>query len=171
MRITSEGVAVTDLVAAIKSAIVEAGLSASRSDREMRVVAVQLTLNTIATEKGGGKLEFKVPVLGMAVKLGRSATTTDTHTIEMTLVPPDLSSVHEVRGHEVEEVLVEAIETVRDVMAAAVDGDEPFVLKESSVELVFAVTEEGTISLGVESERSDETTHKLKLMLAATGAS
>lgn len=32
---------------------------------------------------------------------------------------------------------------------------------------MFAVTEEGTISLGAESDRADETTHKLNLTLAA----
>jgi hypothetical protein len=168
MRITSGGVPIADLVAAVKSAIVAAGLSTSHSDRDLKVTAVQLTLNTIATEKAGGKLEFKVPVLGMAVKVGRSVTTKNTHTVEMTLVPPDLAPAHEVRGHEVEDVLVEAIETVRDVMASAVEGDEPFVLRDGSVELVFAVTEEGTISLGMESEQGDEITHKLKLTLMSS---
>jgi hypothetical protein len=166
MHITPDGVPVADLVAAVKAAVVEAGLSASRSDRDMKVSAVQLTLNTIVTEKAGVKLEFKVPILGMAVKLGRSVATKDTHTIEMTLVPPALAPAHEVRGDGVEKVLVDAIETVREVVAAAVDGDEPFVLKESSVELVFVVTEEGVISLGVDTEHGDETTHKLKLTVA-----
>lgn len=104
MRTTSDGVPIADLVGAVKAAIVVVGMSASRSERDLKVTAVQLTLNTIATEKAGGKLEFKVPVLGMAVKLRRSVTTKNTHTVELTLVPPDLAPAHEARGHEVEEV-------------------------------------------------------------------
>jgi hypothetical protein len=53
----------------------------------------------------------------------------------------------------------------------ASSSDEPFVLKDSSVELIFAVTEDGTISLEVESEQADEVTHKLKLTLASLESS
>lgn len=42
-------------------------------------------------------------------------------------------------------------------------------LEDSSVELIFAVTEEGTISLGVDSDRVDEITHKLKLTVVSSG--
>ncbi|MFC3455018.1 trypco2 family protein [Amycolatopsis speibonae] len=166
MHITPDGVPVAELVSAVKAAITQAGLSRVNVNRDLQVTAVQLTLNTVASTTAGGKFEFKVPVLGMAIKLGRALTAKDTHTIDLTLVPPDLAQAHEIRGDQVEDVLVEAIETIREVMSLAISGDEPYVLKDSSVELVFAITEEGTISLGLDNERKDEITHKLKLTLA-----
>jgi hypothetical protein len=60
---------------------------------------------------------------------------------------------------------VEAIQTLRTVIARAAEGDDPFVLKDSNVELAFAVAEDGTISLGVEGELKDEITHTMRLGL------
>lgn len=51
---------------------------------------------------------------------------------------------------------MEAIETVRGVVPQAAEGDDPFILQDGRDELVFAVTEDGTISLGIESELKDE---------------
>jgi hypothetical protein len=44
---------------------------------------------------------------------------------------------------------VEAIETIRAAVASAAGGDDPFVLNESTITISFAVTAEGTISIGV----------------------
>jgi len=51
-------------------------------------------------------------------------------------------------------------------MTRAGGGDDPFLLKESTVELTFAVTDDGTISLGIDGDTRDEITHKLKLTFA-----
>jgi hypothetical protein len=130
------------------------------------VTSVYLKLHTIATLTAGGGLDFRIPVLGMKLKIGGSVTHQDTHTLEMTLVPEDTGQQHEVREGEVERVLVEAIETLRAVMARAAEGDDPFVLQDSSVELAFAVTEDGTVSFGIEGELKDEVTHTMKLNLS-----
>jgi len=163
MRVTPDGVAVEDLVAAVKKAVKLAGLSTTDTGRDLRVTAIQLSLATVASVTGGGKLEFTLPFLGMKVRFGRSITGKDTHNLDITLVPPDL--VHEVRDGDVEEVLVDAIETIRAVVARAVEGEDPFVLKESTVELSFVITEERSVSLGYFGEETDEVTHKLKLTL------
>jgi hypothetical protein len=76
------------------------------------------------------------------------------------------SIIDDIGSADVDEVLVEAIQTVGAVMTRAAGGHDPFVLKESTVELTFAVTREGAISLGVSGETRDEVTHKLKLTLA-----
>jgi hypothetical protein len=42
-----------------------------------------------------------------------------------------------------------AIETIRAAVASAAGGDDPFVLDDSTITIPFAVTAEGTISIGV----------------------
>lgn len=169
MEITETGVPLENLVDAVKSAVREAGISAADADRPLRITAVQLALNAIATTSGGVKIEFKIPFIGMPVKLGRTVTAKDTHTVDITLVPPDLAPQHEVRGGDVDRLLVEAIEAVAGVVRHARGGEDPFLLKESTVELTFAVTDDGTISLGLDGHGTDELTHKLKITLAAQG--
>lgn len=166
MQVTATGVPVSSLVDAVKAAVRDAGISTVDQDRRVRVTAVQLTLNAIATTSAGAKLEFKIPFLGMNVKFGSTLTTRDTHTIDITLVPPDLAQAHEIRDASVDQVLVEAIETILAVLADAAGGEDPFVLKESTVELSFALTEDGSISLGLDAETKDELTHKLKVTVA-----
>lgn len=165
MEITDTGIPVSSLIDTIKAAVKEAGISTANADRTLRVSSIQLVLNAVATTTGGAKLEFKIPFIGMNVKLGTSVARHDTHTIDITLVPPDLAPAHEIRDGTVDEMLVDAIETVTTTVALAADGEDPFLLKESSVELTFAVTETGSISLGLDTETKDEITHKLKMTL------
>lgn len=160
------GVPVDELVAVIKNAIKRANVSRTDTKRDLQVRSLNLKLNAIATITAGGRLEFRVPVLGMKLKIGGTVTHQDTHTLEMTLVPEPRPEEHEVREREVETVLVEAIETLRTVMVRAAEGEDPFILKNSNVELAFAVTEDGTISLGIEGELKDEITHTIRLSLA-----
>ena len=161
------GVPVDELIMVIKSAIKRANISSVNADRDLQVNAVFLKLNTIATISTGGGLDFRIPVLGMKLKFGGSVTHQDTHVMEMTLIPDAVGQTHEIRDGGAEAVLVEAIETLRAVIARAAEGDDPFVLKDSSVELAFAVAEDGTISLGIEGELRDEITHTMRLSLAA----
>ncbi|KDN17602.1 trypco2 family protein [Amycolatopsis rifamycinica] len=167
MEITDTGVSVDSLIDAVKAAVKEAGISAGDAGRALRVVSIQLNLNAVATTTAGAKLEFKIPFIGMNVKLGGASTTKNTHTIDVTLVPPDLAPGHEIRDGGVDAVLVEAIETILALVDRAAGGDDPFVLKESTVELSFAITETGSISLGVDRDAADEVTHKLKITLGA----
>jgi hypothetical protein len=159
------GVPVDELVTAIKRAIKQANVSSTDADRDLQVAMVYLKLHTIATIKAGGSLDFRIPVLGMKLKIGGSVTHQDTHSLEMTFVPEEPGPQHEVRDGEVETALVEAIETLRAVMARAAEGDDPFVLRDSSVELTFAVSEDGTVSFGVDGDLRDEVTHTMRLSL------
>ena len=59
-----------------------------------------------------------------------------------------------------------AIATIRDVMTKAAEGDDPWVLSASTIDISFAITQTGTISLGVDGELADELTHTLRLGLA-----
>ena len=59
-----------------------------------------------------------------------------------------------------------AIATIRDVMTQAAEGDDPWVLSAGTIDISFAITQTGTISLGVDGELADELTHTLRLVLA-----
>jgi hypothetical protein len=63
----------------------------------------------------------------------------------------------------VEIELLDAIETIRAVVALAVGGDDPFLLKAGTVELCFAITQDGTVTLGFNGEFSNEVTHTLRI--------
>src|SRR5262249_1452131 len=133
--------------------------------RDLRVGSAQITLHAVATRSAGGGVDFRIPVIGMPVRFGSKLAKKDTHTIDIKLVPPDLSGHPELREADLESVLVDAINTIRAAVAVAITGDDPFTLIESRVDVSFAVTAEGTISLGVEGTLANELTHTLTLGL------
>jgi hypothetical protein len=165
------GVPVEELVTAVKNAIKTANVSVTDTDRDLAVTSVYLRLNTVLTLTAGGSLDFRVPFIGMKVKIGGSVTRHNTHAMGMTLIPEDEAAVIETRDAPVEAILVEAIETVRAVMTHAAGGDDPFTLQDSAVELTFGVASNGTISLGIDGDLNDEVTHTMRLTIAKPGRS
>jgi NTP-dependent ternary system trypsin peptidase co-occuring protein len=161
MNVDDNSVAIDELVSAVKDAIREADISVSDAGRDLRVATIDLSLKAVATTKAGGGLDFRIPVIGWKVKAGADHSRRRTHTVEISLVPRPDTGPFEVRGGD-----VEAIGTIRAAIAAAGTGDDPFVLGTGTIELVFAVTDHGTISVGVEGELTDEVTNTLKLGLA-----
>lgn len=101
----------------------------------------------------------------MQIKLGRKVTKQDTHRIEISLIPPDLKGRPELRDGDLGSVFVDAINIIRSAVASAATGTDPFILTESSVNISFAITAEGTISLGVDGGLANELTHTLVLAL------
>ena len=164
MRVTDEGVPVTTLIGVVKDSIKQAGVSRTSDVRDLRVASVQLILDVVASKTAGGRLDFCVPFIGMKWSLGAKVTKKDTHTIDMTLVPPEEQDARQVRG-EVEDVLVNAIATIRHVMIEAAEGDDPWVLSAGGIDISFAITQTGTISLGVDGELANELTQTLRLRL------
>lgn len=165
MRVTDEGVPVDALISVIKDSIKQAGVSRTSQTQDLQVVSVRLILDVVASNRVGGGLDFRIPVIGMKLSVGAKVTKKDTHKIDMTLAPPKEPDTRQVRG-DVEEVLVSAIATIRDVMSQAAQGDDPWVLSASTVDITFAITQTGTISLGVDGELTNELTHTLRLGLA-----
>jgi hypothetical protein len=160
--VTDDGTAVDDLLAAVKAAIKQANISATDADRDLTVAQVRVTLNTVATRTAGGGVDFRVPFIGMKLKFGAKVTHQNTHTIDVTLIPGRLPQF-EVRDTEVEQALVEAITTVRRIMAAGAHGDDPFDLQTGTIDLQFAVTRNGTVTFGVDADLTDEVTQTLHL--------
>jgi hypothetical protein len=166
MRVVNDGVTVEDLIAAVKTAVLRAGVSSGSDRSDLRIVSVQLVLTTVATASTGGTIDFRVPLLGVKLtatgKLGRR----HTHTIDITIQPPQGPVRKAVRGQaEVEQSLVSAIGTIRRVIASAGAGQDPWMVSESSVELKFAVTQEGGISLGVDRDSKSDVSQVLRLRL------
>jgi hypothetical protein len=62
---------------------------------------------------------------------------------------------------------VKAIAAIRAVTSQAAEGDDPWILSEGAIDISFAITQTGTISLGVDGELSDELTHTLRLRPAS----
>ena len=165
MNVTQDGVPVPDVIEAVKRAIKAANVSTTDQGRDLRVGSVGLNLHAIATRSSGGGLNFHIPFIGMEVKVGAKLTTRDTHEIEVNLTPPGEKDRAETRDGALDDVLVEAIETIRAAVASAAGGDDPFVLNDSTITISFAVTAEGTISIGVNGSLSDELTHTLVVSL------
>ena len=74
MQVTDGGVPIQELIETIKQAIKTANVSSTDLDRDLRVGSVKLTLNAVATKSLGGSLDFRIPVIGMQVKLGGKLT-------------------------------------------------------------------------------------------------
>jgi hypothetical protein len=159
------------LIKAVKASVKRAGISRTSQSRDLQVASVQLILEAIVSQTAGGGLDFRIPFIGMKLKLGTKVTRKDTHTIDITLVPPE-DIGREVRGgQDIEEAIVEAVTAIRDVTSQAALGDDPWMMSESAINLSFAITRAGTISLGVDGELANELTHTLRLRLSDTEAS
>ena len=165
MEITNRGVRINELIDSVKKSLKSAGISRNSSVGDLKVASVQLVLNVVATESAGGRFDLRVPFIGMKFTMGAKVTRQDTHSIDITLVPPEPDQqLRETRG-DIETALVDAIATIRGVMASAAEGDEPWFLSTGEVEITFVITKEGSISIGAEGEFTDEVTNKLRLSL------
>ena len=166
MKVTSSGVPLDSLIGVVKASVLRAGISRTAKYRDLQVASVQLVLEAVAAGTAGGGLDFRLPFIGMKLRLGATVTKKDTHTIDITLVPPE-DPGRQIRGaEEVEDALVNAIASIRAVTSQAATGDDPWILSEGTIDLSFAITATGTITLGIDGELSDEVTHTLRLRLA-----
>lgn len=170
MRVTDTGVPVQDLIEAVKQAIKEANVSRSAPDRDLSIGSVRLILHAVATRSYGGGLNFCIPLIGTEIKLGGKLSRHDTHEIEISLIPPAPSERPELRDGDLGPVLVEAIDTIRATLTAAAGGEDPFTLDESTIKIVFGITVDGDISIGLNGSLANELTQTLILTLVPARA-
>jgi len=168
MKVTDEGVPLDELIEAVKSSVTRAGISRASQDPDFRVTSVQLILKVVAASTSGGSLDFRVPFLGMQLKIGAKVTRQDTHTIDLTLAPPKEAGRQVRSGEDVEEALVNAVTAIRAITVKAAEGHDPWIMSEGIVDISFVITQTGTISLGVDGELSGELTQLLRLQLGPT---
>jgi hypothetical protein len=164
LQVTNGGVLADELITVIKNSLEAADVSPST---DLQVASVHLILRVVAITTTGGGLSFRVPVFGMQMRLGTRSTRQDTHILDIILKPPTRQSARELRDGDVEGVLVDAITTLRAIIAKAAEGPDPWKLEVGTVDITFRVTDEGTISLVFEGELSNEITHTLRLGLTA----
>jgi hypothetical protein len=88
VKVTDQGVPVDTLIGVVKDSIKQAGVSRTSETRDMEVASVKLILDVVASKTAGGGLDFCVPFIGMKLRAGTKVTKKDTHTIDITLVPP-----------------------------------------------------------------------------------
>jgi hypothetical protein len=167
MKVTDEGVPVAELISAVKDSISQAGLYRASQPGDLRVGSVQLILQVVASKSVGGGLNLMVPFIGMKLSVGGKVTRKDTHTVDVTLMPPAAAAERPARGGDVQDALVNAITTIRDVMKSAADGDDPWTLSAGAVDISFVITKTGSISLGADGELTSELTHTLHLSIAS----
>jgi Trypsin-co-occurring domain 2 len=163
---TDDGMPVDELIAEVKEALIEAGVTGNSHIAGLRVRSVRLTLKVVATEAGGGKVNFRVPFIGTNLTVGASHAQQDAHSIDITLVPPDRSHPAGVHSADVQDILVSAIWRIRQAVASAADGEDPWFLSDATVDISFGVTKEKRISVVVEGNLSNETANTLRLTLA-----
>jgi hypothetical protein len=92
MEVADTGVAIDDVVGAVKNVIKVASISNADTGRDLRVTSLQLVLNAVATMVVGGGMDFRLPFLGVKFSVGGAVTRHDTHTIDITLVPPGFAA-------------------------------------------------------------------------------
>lgn len=165
MLVPDAGIPAEALITVIKNSIRRAEVSAASEHADLRVSSVQLILRVVAAAAQGGGVDFRVPFLGMRLHARTRATRRDTHTLDLALTVPATTAGHEIRDADVETVLVDAITTIRAVMASAAVGEDPWILTTSTVDITFAVTKEGSISLGIDADLASEVTSTLRLTL------
>jgi Trypsin-co-occurring domain 2 len=165
VKVTEDGIPVQDVITAIKLAIKEANISAADEARDLRVGTVKLILHALATRAIGGGLSFTVPFIGMPLRFGTKITRSDTHEIKINLSPAAQEPGEEVREASLDVALLDSIATIRAVVASAAYGDDPFILNDAEITLSFAMTAEGSISIGIDDCMNDEVTHSLSLVI------
>lgn len=165
MKVTDDGVGVETLISVVKDSVKRANVSRASQADDLKITSVRLILDVLAHEMAGGGVNFRVPVIGMKIAAGVKVSKEMTHTIDITLVPPDEADAHEVRSADIEEVLVDAIATIRSAVTRAAEGDDPWILSAGTVNIAFAVTQAGTLSLGVDGELANEIAHTLRIGL------
>jgi len=159
---------VKDIVGQVKAAITAANLSTEPSATDISVTEVDLTLKVVRDLEAGVDATWKVPFLNLdlSVKGGKKWSTTNT--VEMKLVPPKPAQpkAEAVAPQiDVESELARAIQLVRTSVAAASTGTPLFDLKAASVELTFAVSDSGELSLVAKADADKDTTQTLSLTL------
>jgi hypothetical protein len=168
LKMPHDGMPVDTLIWMIKDAVTESGVSRLSATRDLRVVSVHLTLEVLTANSAGGEVSVRVPFIGTEFGVGGKVAKQDTQTIDITLVPPAEPKPRGVRGVPIDKLLVNAIATVRDTMASAAVGNDPWELQHSTVSISFGVTRTGSISLGVDGERSSDVMQTLRLTLKPT---
>lgn len=127
-------VSLTDLVVQTKQALLKV---AQEGGNRLVLDHVTLQVQTVAEDKGGGKLSFWV------VTIGGGGKQTLTSKMSLTLVPPDPESASNISKGALSDVLAAAILSAGDAIDAAMKGQPPLEATEFTAEVNFVLEVEG----------------------------
>lgn len=165
MEVSSESVAIRNLVEVVKASICEVQGNADPRPGELAVAVAELNLQVMMDTTHGGTVDLRVPVIGARLRIGGRRVRHRMHTVHLTLVPEHNGRTRHDHGSGDEE-LVMALRAIRELMDPdTTRGGHSWSISGGTVQVSFAVTEEGSISVGLNSERSDEHVHSLQLEL------
>ncbi|MEY9929675.1 hypothetical protein ABH926_004315 [Catenulispora sp. GP43] len=164
MEVTSESVTIRTLVEVIKASICEVQGAEEPRPGDLIAASAALTLHAMMDTTVGGKVDLRVPVIGAHLRIGGRRARHRMHTVHVSLVPEHYGrSQHDHGAGDPE--LVMALRAIRDLMDATGRGGHSWTVAGGTVQVSFAVTDEGSISVGLNSDRSDEHVHSLELEL------
>jgi hypothetical protein len=164
VEVSSESVAIRNLVEVIKSSICEAQGAEEPRPGELVVSSAELNLQVMMDTTVGGKVDVRVPVIGAHLRIGGRRIRHRMHTVHVVMVPEHYGRAQHDHGPGDQE-LVSALHAIKDLMEPGSPGGHSWSVATSTVQVSFAVTEEGSISVGLNSDRSDEHVHSLQLEL------
>lgn len=152
-----EGPHIAVVIKAVKQAIDAANRNCPDPGSKLRVGTARLSLKVVAIRAPDGAMSIRVPSADLAVKDSRLLT----HTVDISLVPPD-----DAGGEGFTSALVEAINAIRTAVAIP----DQFLLNGCDVSFSFAVGKDGAVLLGGNGDLGAATTHTLALTLVPAPA-
>lgn len=164
MEVSNESVTIRTLVDVVKASICEVQGSGEPRPGELVAVSAELDLRVMMDTAAGGRVDVRVPVIGAHLRIGGQRKRHRMHTVRVQLVPERYGRARHDHGAGDEE-LVEALRAVRNLMDRAGDGGHSWSVSAGTVEVSFAITEQGSISVGLNSDHRDEHVHSLQLEL------
>lgn len=148
----SHSTEIASILNEVHSAVLES--SARIGDLGLVVEEVEVSLQTAVNLKGGVELDLKV------IKIGTDVSTESVSTVTTTFVPAGAVPAAEFKSD-----LAKALEVIEQGIAAAGNA---MTLSGAAVEVSFAVTAGGGITVVLAGEAKKEETHSVKLKLATS---
>ncbi|WP_042425411.1 trypco2 family protein [Streptacidiphilus anmyonensis] len=164
MEVSSESVTVRSLVDTVQASICQVQGAEKPRPGALVVTSAEVELHVVMDAALGGGLDVRVPVIGAHLRIGGRRVRHRMHTVRVALLPGSGASGGLAHGAGDEE-LVLALRAVRDLMDPNPQAAHAWSVSDGTVQVSFAVTEQGSISVGLDSDRSDEHVHSLRLEL------
>lgn len=164
----NDTVDVEQVIQQVKRAIVDANLSKPHGD--LIVTRVGLQLSVVRKRGGGIDATWQVPVINKDVGGEWERKWTSSNTIDIALKPPDIAGAAQGLMPDISSELAVAIALIRSTVKAGAEGQPPFELGEGTVELIFGVSSDGSITLLGKGEAGKATSSTLKLSLGSPAA-
>ena len=161
----NESITIQEVVAQVKEAL--SNVQTKLTNNQLPPLkSVKLTLQTVATSKGGAKISFWVITIGGSLQKEAS------QEVVLELVPPKPGNPANISSESFTKALEDSILDVAQGVQGADQGNLPLKLDNLSVTLGFTVTAEGTagakltlapVTLDISGQKDKKVVHKLEV--------